>query len=1501
MHLLLQISFGHRGSTIPVALDCDDSTSVGEVADLIVERLSLEVAGRPTVAVAGRSHRALARVEPMSEVGIRSGDVIAVRPEDEGTARRVASDLLATSPAVLVVHATNSTVERRYPLRLGANLVGRDPSAAVKIDEAGVSRRHASIVIRDVIEVDDMGSSQGVWVGGQRVRQPVRVEPRSPWSLGEIVVHVERSSSRGDGADTRDHLPFNPPPRVASPFARRAYEVPAPPNKPNKSPLPLSVVLLPVVLIIVMLVSGESLGVLGVAFLIMSPFMMLGTVAEDRIHTRREYQIALEEHKEDVDEVLDRLVQAQRDEVERRRAEAPTTEECDVIVRTRTGRLWERRPGHEDELELNVGSGRLLSRCTLTIENGGPRRAAKLLRDLPRQYARVASVPATVSLLGAGSIGVAGSDLSADVARALVLQAVALHSPADLSVGAIVGPASVRTWEWLKWLPHASARGFPVDVHPLAGSPDAAVSLIEAIDTLISDVPKGEQPVIGKRVLLVIDDADLPVDRSRLMHLLAAGPAHGIHALWVSRDFDRLPSTAGASILVDPSGTASLGFSATGEVLRDIEVERASIEQATGVSVALSPVVDISRSTAQDEEPPDRITLPAALDDIALLDRPERITERWLDSLNDPLGLAATIGHRGRSPMAVDIRRDGPHALIAGTTGAGKSELLQSLLAALAVTHSPSRLTFLLVDYKGGAAFKDCKLLPHTVGFVTDLDHHEVQRALVSLNAELTYRERLLNEYDAKDLIEMEERGIAAAPPSLMIVIDEFAALAKEVPEFVDGVVNVAQRGRSLGLHLILATQRPAGVITDNIRANTNLRIALRVSDAEDSVDVIGVPTAANLSRSLPGRAIAKVGPSEILPFQSAYVGGFTDPGSLASRLEVTAFHFTGSGPLLPDNGADQTMSATRMHAMQNATLPPEAFHGTAVDLAGLSADSLPADDGSAGPAEPGSDLSRIVLTTNAAFAALRVPQPRKPWLDPLPALIDLLSPDGWSGIGRAIDAGQVLIGRLDDPSRQAQHDAILNLNTEGSMLVFGTSRSGKSALLRTIAVSVGRNASTEPVHVYGVDFTGRGLASLEMLPHVGSVIAGEDEERVARLVRYLREVQRERAVLFREANNAADLAEYRRAVPNADLARIVVLIDGYPALNQLYELDLDDLPEQFNRLIAEGRSAGIHFVLAADMRGGVPTKVYGGISTRVVLRMATEEEYSNVDLPFGVLSPDVPAGRGYLNDDEIQVALVGSGTSGEAQVESLQRVAEELSYLPEAPPIARLETKLALSTLARATAAGTAVIGRSGVTLEPVSVNLVEQHTVILGPAGSGRTSALLALAMGCPDGTWSERIVLSPRASFLTGAPDTWTAVAEGLGACSEALSGLIDRVEAIAEGDAEPLGPTLVVIDDVFEMTGDFTVEENLRNVLALTRDHPIRIAVACDLDHAGRTSVDFFHEIRSARHGVLLHPEYGDGEYLGAQFRIPNVAAQPPGRGYLIVRGQPELVQLADPLA
>src|SRR5204863_2486589 len=216
--------------------------------------------------------------------------------------------------------------------------------------------------------------------------------------------------------------------------------------------------------------------------------------------------------------------------------------------------------------------------------------------------------------------------------------------------------------------------------------------------------------------------------------------------------------------------------------------------------------------------------------------------------------------------------RDGPHALIAGTTGSGKSELLRTLIASLAMTVDPERLNFVLVDYKGGSAFADCAALPHTVGLVTDLDEHLGQRALRSLDAEIRRREHVLRRAGVADLGQYRRAEAASDGPlpRLVVVIDEFATLRSELPEFVDALVGVAQRGRSLGIHLVLATQRPHGSVSDNVRANTNIRIALRVQDAADSQDVIDGPGAAEIDRRRPGFAYCRLGHGEMVAFQAA-------------------------------------------------------------------------------------------------------------------------------------------------------------------------------------------------------------------------------------------------------------------------------------------------------------------------------------------------------------------------------------------------------------------------------------------------------------------------------------------------------------------------------------------------------------------------------------------------------------------------------------------------------
>ncbi len=555
--------------------------------------------------------------------------------------------------------------------------------------------------------------------------------------------------------------------------------------------------------------------------------------------------------------------------------------------------------------------------------------------------------------------------------RAVLVQLVGLHAPSELTVCSIAGGGWSQELAWLKWLPHVGSAHSPLEGPHLADSAATGQLLLGSLEGLIqsrkskasdrgaqeetasvalsASTPtdkKRELPQLPAVVVLVADDS--PVDRGRLVQLAEAGPDAGVYVIWISPTLENLPAACRTYIDTgDDRARATVGHVRLGTRVEDVASEGLSLEAALTFARHLSPIVEEGPLAEDSSDLPQRVSM-LSLIGRELADSSSAIVDRWTqnDSIHDrvsiepqqrtkPGKLRALVGQAGLDALHLDLRTQGPHALVGGTTGAGKSEFLQAWVLGMAMEYSPDRVTFLFVDYKGGSAFADCVDLPHTVGLVTDLSPHLVRRALTSLRAELHHREHLLNRKKAKDLLELERRGDPDSPPALILVIDEFAALAKEVPDFVDGVVDIAQRGRSLGIHLIMATQRPAGVIKDNLRANTNMRIALRMADEGDSQDVIGDKQAAFFDPSLPGRGVAKTGPGRLVPFQSAYAGGWTREERPRATVAIADLRFGTDLPwaeaevpeeAIPEDPGptdQQRMVRTAGQAAREAAIPP--------------------------------------------------------------------------------------------------------------------------------------------------------------------------------------------------------------------------------------------------------------------------------------------------------------------------------------------------------------------------------------------------------------------------------------------------------------------------------------------------------------------------------------------------------------------------------------------------
>nr|BFF21563.1 hypothetical protein GCM10025730_50840 [Promicromonospora thailandica] len=551
------------------------------------------------------------------------------------------------------------------------------------------------------------------------------------------------------------------------------------------------------------------------------------------------------------------------------------------------------------------------------------------------------------------------------------------------------------------------------------------------------------------------------------------------------------------------------------------------------------------------------------------------------------------------------------------------------------MVNTPETMNFVLVDYKGGAAFSQCERLPHTVGMVTDLDSHLVERALDSLRAELTYREHVLADAGAKDLedyLDAQARGhVGPTLPRLMIVIDEFASMARELPDFVTGLVNIAQRGRSLGIHLVLATQRPSGVVSPEIRANTNLRVALRMTDAGESKDVIDAPEAAHIAKSQPGRAYARLGHTSVVPFQSARVGG--------RRLSPS------------DAGRVQEPYVVRVPVADLGALPP----------------SRPA---ARRREDVETDLAALVATLREAARLSDRPTPRRPWLPALPELLPLAAveqPGAAEGGAPAAFAWAL----EDAPADQRQGPAVLDLDGFGHRYVIGAPGSGRSTALRTTAFAAAAALPVADLHLYAIDCGNGALAVLDELPHTGAVVQRGQSDRTGRLLARLRaELARRQQVLA--AGSFANVTEQREhAGPGTALPRVLVLIDRWESFVSSYgEVDGGALVDAVQELLRDGASAGIHLLVAGD-RSLLSSRMSVLTDDALVLRLTDRFDYGMVGINHKKLPEEIPPGRAFRSGSglEVQVAVLGDDPAGRAQTAAARRLAATIRERADVAP----------------------------------------------------------------------------------------------------------------------------------------------------------------------------------------------------------------------------------------
>ncbi|MEV7403234.1 type VII secretion protein EccCa [Streptomyces sp. NPDC091267] len=1164
-----------------------------------------------------------------------------------------------------------------------------------------------------------------------------------------------------------------------------------------------------------------------------------------------------------------------------------------------SGRVWQRRLGDEDFGQVRLGLGvQLLSTPlsapeTAPVEELEPMCAGAMQRFLA-VHGSLDGLPMAVSMRAFYHVTVAGPPESAQsTARAMVAQLVTMHSPEDLVVAVVAGPGAVARWEWTKWLPHVQVPG----QFDGAGAKRLFGGGLDELEPLLAHRVAG-RPRFGREnrplldqphVVVVLDGARVPPDS-----LFAA--AEGLQGVTVVEVVQGEPGEprGGLSVLARPGllrleSGAGLAYEGVPDGI--------SLPAAEALARQLAP---LRLGGGADDEP-----LLAELDftdllglgdadgvDVARTWRPRSAAER----LRVPIG----VGEDGL-PVMLDLKEAaqegmGPHGLCVGATGSGKSELLRTLVLGLAVTHPSETLNFVLADFKGGATFAGMAQLPHVAAVITNLadDLTLVDRMGDAIRGELQRRQELLRaagNYAGIHEYEKARAAGAALEPlaSLVLVIDEFSELLTVKPDFIDMFIQIGRIGRSLGVHLLLASQRLEEGKLRGLETYLSYRIGLRTFSAAESRTALGVPDAYHLP-SVPGSGYLKSGTEEMTRFKAAYVSGAYRTG----------------GPALPVG----QLPAERRAALFSALPVPVEY--PAPD---------PAEPVAVPPGARDDALADTVLDVIVRRLEGQGVPAHQVWLPPLdraPTLDQLLP-----GLAVSADRGftateysrpgglTVPVGLVDKPFEQRREVLYRDFSgAAGHMMVVGGPQSGKSTVLRTLISSFALTHTPREVQFYGLDFGGGSLASLADLPHVGGIAARLDPERVRRTVAEVAGVLGRREEFFR-SHSIDSVATYRRRralgeLPGEPWGDVFLVIDGWGGFRAEYEM----LEQVVTDIAARGLGYGVHVVVSAarymEVRAALKDQILGRLELRLGDAMDSEfDRKVAANVPAGV------PGRGQVAeklhfmgalpriDSVADVADLSDGTAA-----FVAAVRAGWTGAP-APAVRLLPRRLPAEALPKGFEfphRGVA-IGIDETDLEPVFVDFdTDPFFLVFGESESGKSNLLRLIAKQIAERYSPDEakfVVGDYRRSLLGALPEShlleYAPMASSMRMHMEALAGVFARRQPPADVTPQQLhdrswwtGPQIFVVVDDYDLvaTGAGNPLAPLAEYLPFARDTGVRFVIARGSAGASRAMYEtFMQRIKElGAQGVVLSGDPAEGDLIGPVRGHP----MPPGRGYFASR-------------
>lgn len=1210
-------------------------------------------------------------------------------------------------------------------------VIGRGKGCDMVLPGNNVSRQHAVVAREgDRWLLYDNNSRNGTFYNQERLTDSKELSDGDVISIGDYDILYKNNflmiGTCGDDGifeekETVYPYWFKRSPRLLRELPNEAVEILNPPMEAAEPETDwISILTSPVVMLISLglmaVVTAASMGTLLIFTGPMAAAQIFLAVRNSRRQKkkyREREEARLSRYGDYLDEAERKIQKLKREQIIAMQGANPSVEDCMEIVASSDMRLWNRRESDADFMQLRLGTGECPASFSVkgqkngfTIEEDSLLKRAEKIEE---EGQKVQDVPISCSFIAEGMIGIVGERKSAvRLIKNLVVQAAVHHSYEEVRIVSVFAKHEAGEFDWIRWLPHSFDDNR--ENRYIADSAQSTDVLMRSFEELLKQrsMEAGEHMGFSPFYLFVLTEYEYMESQAALRYLLDADSALGIGVIFAYDKLELLPRECSA--IIEVSGNAGNFYHKDSiSSKQKFVMDTVGAKRYEQLARRMAPIR--LKGGRSESALPTSITFLEGYG----VQRPEELDvgTRWRSGRTNE-SMAVPIGVRANGePFLFDIheKKYGPHGMVAGMTGSGKSEMVQSWILSMALRFSPQDVSFVLIDFKGTGLLLPFLKLPHLAGTISDLDS-KIQRNLIALENELSRRKGLLDQYGVNNIngyLRLYQQGKTEEPlPFIFVIIDEFAEFKVQFPDFMTVINRIFAIGRTLGVFTILLTQKPAGVVDDKMNANTRFRWCLKVASSADSKEMLHHADAAKIT--VPGRAYVQVGEDEVYEqIQSYYSGAPYMPDvqdKSVARQKVSVVNLQGRRICYENEAVNQAMNG------------------------GVT------------------EISKIVdylaeFVENSEYKkADRIWMPKLSGEICLEKIADasVFRDTGWAE--ERPEGLNPIVGMLDAPAMQTQYPLKFDFTTDGHISIFGAPGTGKTTMLQTAVMSLMLHYTPEEVNLYLMDFGGWSLGIFKDFPHVGGVVYDNEDVRLEKLVQMIERRLFERKTKFSDIG-VGSLRAYMQAT-GEKLPYIVVALDNFAPVLQLYP----DLESFFIQLTREGGNYGIYLLVTANNPMVLGFRINQNIKMAVALQMTDKTDYQGIVGKTNGLEPENMEGRGLAKGNpplEFQAALPAEGKSESERVVRIKQYADQMRSIWKgacASPIPIMPDVIPFGTVK---GRGT-VVGLSSQFVEPVSLPETRKHYLpVVGTAGSGKSNMLVSLARQALDGEDASVVLFS------------------------------------------------------------------------------------------------------------------------------------------------------------